>query len=92
MSWKPASLKQKARVHHVPRTTHTTVQRQTKPLEKEHLEHVHQHLLERQTTALDAENPVDLLRLTRDRSLLLLGFWRAFKSDELTRMRIEDVD
>lgn len=31
------------------------------------------------------------LRCRRDRALLLLGFWRAFRSDELCRLRIEDV-
>lgn len=74
------------------RAMHTNVQRQAKPLELDQLERVNQHLLERQAQALESGDPVGLLRLARDRSLLLLGFWRAFRSDELTRMRIEDVE
>lgn len=31
------------------------------------------------------------LKLKRNKSLLLLGFWRGFRGDELTRIRIEDV-
>lgn len=31
------------------------------------------------------------LRAARDQALLLLGFWRAFRSDELSRLRIEHI-
>lgn len=31
------------------------------------------------------------LRAARDQALLLLGFWRAFRSDELCRLRIEHI-
>ncbi|MBP2840574.1 site-specific integrase [Pseudomonas sp. PNP] len=31
------------------------------------------------------------LRATRDQALILLGFWRAFRSDELSRLRIEHI-
>ncbi|MBB5190689.1 integrase [Silvimonas terrae] len=30
-------------------------------------------------------------RATRDRALILLGFWRAFRSDEITRLRVEHL-
>jgi len=33
----------------------------------------------------------DLLRARRDRALILLGFWRGFRSDELCRLQIEHV-
>ncbi|WP_342624507.1 site-specific integrase [Pseudomonas alkylphenolica] len=38
-------------------------------------------------------NPVHAVRLraARDQALLLLGFWRAFRSDELSRLRIEHI-
>lgn len=29
---------------------------------------------------------------TRDKALLLLGFWRGFRGDELTRLHVEHVD
>src|SRR5471030_229944 len=32
------------------------------------------------------------LRLQRDKALLLLGFWRGFRGDELARLRVEHVD
>ncbi|WP_295439035.1 tyrosine-type recombinase/integrase [uncultured Thiodictyon sp.] len=32
------------------------------------------------------------LRATRDRALILLGFWRAFRSDELSRLCIQDIE
>ena len=31
------------------------------------------------------------MRLLRDRALLLLGFWRAFRSDELVQLRVEHL-
>lgn len=31
------------------------------------------------------------LRAARDQALILLGFWRAFRSDELSRLRIEHI-
>lgn len=74
------------------RAVHTTAQKQAKPLELEQLERVNADLERRQAAALQAGRTVDVLRITRDRSLLLLGFWRAFRSDELTRMQIEDTE
>ena len=43
--------------------------------------------------ALAGRNP-EQLRFTRDRdrALLLLGFWRGFRGDELARLRVEHVD
>lgn len=32
-----------------------------------------------------------LLRCWRDRALLLIGFWRAFRSDELCRLQVEHI-
>ncbi|QEY15330.1 Tn3 family resolvase [Cellvibrio sp. KY-GH-1] len=32
------------------------------------------------------------LRILRDRAILLLGFWRGFRSDELSRLRIEHLE
>lgn len=34
----------------------------------------------------------ELLRASRDRALILLGFWRAFRSEVLASMRIEEVE
>ena len=40
---------------------------------------------ERKNTLLSYDSAA-ALRLTRDRSLILLGFWRGFRSDELVRL------
>lgn len=29
---------------------------------------------------------------TRNRSLMLLGFWRGFRSDELVNLRVENIE
>ncbi|MGC7995684.1 hypothetical protein, partial [Salmonella enterica] len=34
----------------------------------------------------------DLLRHTRDKALLLIGFWRGFRSDELARLEIDRIE
>ena len=34
----------------------------------------------------------DRLRLVRDRALILIGFWRGFRSDELCRLQIEHIE
>lgn len=38
-----------------------------------------------------SSNDAEILRLTRNKALFLLGFWRAFRSDELSRITIENV-
>jgi len=40
---------------------------------------------------LTGSAPAVRLRAARDQALLLLGFWRAFRSDELSRLRIEHI-
>jgi len=74
------------------RVKHATTQKRAKPLELEILEQVSDWLLASQATARQLGRKTDLLRRTRDRSLMLLGFWRAFRADELTSMRIEEVE
>ena len=36
------------------------------------------------------DRPADL-RHTRDKALLLIGFWRGFRGDELKRLQIEHI-
>lgn len=40
---------------------------------------------------LASEQPAVRLRAARDHALILLGFWRAFRADELCRLRIEHI-
>lgn len=74
------------------RVKHTTPQKKARPLELEVMERVSDWLLASQVTARKLGRKPELLRRTRDRSLLLLGFWRAFRADELTNMRFEEVE
>ena len=71
------------------RRLHPAVEKQAKPLQLEQLETVDTWLRHQ---AENAENDAVIqLRCIRDRALLLLGFWRGFRSDELCRLRIEHV-
>ncbi len=71
---------------------HPAQEKRAKPLQLEQLDQVTQAL----DAALAAARPrpgggADL-RPLRDKALLLLGFWRGFRGDELTRLRIEHVE
>lgn len=68
---------------------HSKKPKQAHPLQIEHLQQI--------TASLDAqicasENNVSVLRAYRDKALVLLGFWRGFRSDELSRLMFEDLD
>lgn len=72
------------------RRLHPAVEKQAKPLQLEQLEIVDTWLSHQ---AENAENDAVMqLRCIRDRALLLLGFWRGFRSDELCRLRIEHLN
>ncbi len=73
------------------RAKHAVPQKRARPLQLEVLEAVSDWLLKAQTSAREHGRQTEQLRRTRDRALLLLGFWRAFRSDELASMRIEEV-
>jgi integrase len=67
------------------RECHPAQEKRAKPLQLEPL----RQLVEWLTT--QAADPHQRLRATRDRTLVLLGFWRGFRSDELTRLQVEQV-
>lgn len=69
---------------------HPAREKQARPLQLEQLEQVAQWL--DQAIAAAAGDRPSHLRHTRDKALLLLGFWRGFRGDELTRLRVENVD
>jgi site-specific recombinase XerD len=72
-------------------TTHPYKINQAKPLALEHLEHIN-HWLENQMTLAAANNDQTLLlKSSRDRALILLGFWRGFRSDELSRLEVQHM-
>lgn len=73
------------------RAKHGTAQRRARPLQLDVLESVSDWLFKAQAAASKQGRRTDQLRRSRDRSLLLLGFWRAFRANELANMRIEEI-
>ncbi len=73
------------------RALHPVQEKQAQPLELQHLEQVVAWLDEEVASAAVEQRQGDLLRARRDRALILLGFWRGFRSDELCRLQIEHV-
>ena len=73
------------------RALHPAQEKQAEPLQLQHLEQVVASLeQEAQTARAEGDQP-GLLRARRDTALILLGFWRGFRSDELCRLQIEHV-
>lgn len=70
---------------------HPEAQEQVNPLQVEQLEQVVFWLESQQTQALESDNRQAILKLSRDKALLLIGFWRAFRSDELCRLLVERI-
>lgn len=67
------------------REKHPKQEKRAKPIQLELL----RQLVNWQETQI--EIPKQRLRATRDRALVLLGFWRGFRSDELTRLQVEQI-
>jgi integrase len=73
-------------------TLHPAPVRQAKPLQIEQLAMAVGWLEQAIGSARGAHNHAAELRHTRDKALLLLGFWRGFRGDELVRLRVEHVE
>lgn len=74
------------------RTLHPVKEKQAKPLQLDDLQRLDSWLIQSTEAARAQGDRAGELRSVRDRALLLLGFWRGFRSDELVRLRIEFVD
>lgn len=69
---------------------HPGRKRQAAPLDMSHLLRLDALLGERiATDPQRARERTQQVRAARDRALILLGFWRAFRGDELGRLRVE---
>lgn len=68
---------------------HPHQEKQARPLQIDQLSMIDEWIAQ-QLMKADA-SPHSEFKLLRDRAMLLLGFWRAFRSDELTRMTIDNV-
>ncbi|MFZ5529718.1 MAG: site-specific integrase [Pseudomonadota bacterium] len=72
------------------RELHPEREKQAAPLQLHQLEQLVAWLQSVEIQAAAAGDRALGMRSRRDRALVLLGFWRAFRSDELCRLRIED--
>ena len=73
------------------RTLHPAPPRQAAPLLLQHLSSA-VACFEREAAQAQAEQDLPgLLRARRDSALLLLGFWRGFRGDELARLQVEHI-
>ena len=73
-------------------TLHPAREKQATPLLIHDLQQAVSWLESAITQAHDAQDIAAKRRHTRDKALLLLGFWRGFRGDELIRLQVEDVE
>lgn len=66
---------------------HPTTPKQAKPIQLHHLT----QLVRTLDQAIQNGTQIHTLQAIRDKALLLMGFWRAFRSDELARLCVEHV-
>lgn len=71
---------------------HPAQEKRAKPFQLEQLEWVVAWLEREALQAKEAGRRGDELRHVRNRALLLLGFWRGFRGDELTSLQVEHVE
>lgn len=73
-------------------TLHPAQEKQAKPLQIDHLAQAVTWLDQAINSAKLEADPVAQLRHTRNKALLLLGFWRGFRGDELKRLQVEFIE
>jgi len=71
---------------------HPSREKRARPLQVEQLEIAVSWLDGQIAAATAAGDRPTQLRCTRDKALLLLGFWRGFRGDELTRVQVEYIE
>lgn len=71
---------------------HPMQPKQAKPFQLDALQQLDDWLLAEIRHAEQTDNRPALLKHRRNRALVLLGFWRGFRSDELARLCIENID
>lgn len=73
------------------RALHPKRAKSAKPLQLEQLEQLDNWFIDQINTAAKIGNRIALLKHTRNRALVLIGFWRGFRSDELSRLTIDHI-
>lgn len=71
------------------RALHPAQEKQAAPLLLQHLEQAVTWLEQEAEHATARQDLAGLLRSRRDMSLVLIGFWRGFRGDELSRLQVE---
>ncbi len=71
------------------RTLHPTQEKQAAPLLLRHLEQAVGWLEREATLAAERNDFKSVMRYRRDSALVLIGFWRGFRGDELARLQVE---
>ncbi len=70
---------------------HPEQEKQAKPLQLEQLSQLVRWLDQELHEACERDDRKSMLVYSRNRALILLGFWRGFRSDELTRLTVEHI-
>lgn len=71
------------------RTLHPAPEKQAAPLLLQHLEQAVMWLEQEAEHAAAHQDQASMLRSRRDIALVLIGFWRGFRGDELSRLQVE---
>ena len=74
------------------RALHPEQEKRAKPLELQVLQQLSDWLDDAITVSGERRDRRGVLRHARDRAMLLLGFWRGFRSDELVNLRVENIE
>ncbi|MAZ90016.1 MAG: Tn3 family resolvase [Cellvibrionaceae bacterium] len=70
---------------------HPVQEKQAKPLQLEALNQVVSAIDAALIKASNSNGTGSIHRLLRNKALILIGFWRGFRSDELSRLRVEHI-
>lgn len=70
---------------------HPAQTQQAKPLALHHVETIDSYLQQKIIRARADQCSCTLQQALRDRAIVLLGFWRGFRSDELSRIQVQHV-
>lgn len=71
---------------------HPAKEKQARPLQLEQLERIIVWIDQQLQVALLANDRTRLLTQSRNKALVLIGFWRGFRSDELSRISVEHIE
>lgn len=71
---------------------HPYREKRAKPLQIDQLEHLIAWMDRLLITARQNNDMPAILKCTRDKALVLLGFWKGFRSDELCRLRVGQIE